>query len=261
MAIGNRQSRLFPNKLHMTISHKIINEQIFMSFPYELKDTFRTLFKTAKWNPTHKAFVAANTPQNHNKWRKFVQAAEITNQLLAQKNHEEASEKELQELANAVTRVAENIRYEIKHTQERMVDLQRETAQAKAQTAELESYRNEVDEKLNRLLQEHEEAKQKRDAVIAPVLKLYEEHDAEGLLKKYATAAMRGYSGKSMLMHAEELFSKLVRDMRRIGFCVDAFDNLLSISLNRADKLKDASSLARQNMYSGIQYLKISEEE
>lgn len=94
----------------MTISHKIINEQLFMSFPYELKDTFRTLFKTAKWNPAHRAFVAANTPQNHKKWERFVQAAETASQLLAQKDHEEVTAKELQELANAVSRLVSNIK-------------------------------------------------------------------------------------------------------------------------------------------------------
>src|SRR3546814_20893723 len=81
----------------MTISHKIINEQFFMSFPYELKDTFRTLFKTAKWNPAHKAFVAANTHQNHKKWERFVQAADTANRLFAQKDHDEVTAKELQE--------------------------------------------------------------------------------------------------------------------------------------------------------------------
>src|SRR3546814_1075164 len=103
----------------MTISHKIINEQFFMSFPYELKDTFRTLFKTAKWNPAHKAFVAANTPQNHKKWERFVQAADTASRLLAQKDHEEETEKELQELDNAVTRVAKHIKQEINSIQQR----------------------------------------------------------------------------------------------------------------------------------------------
>src|SRR5690606_13068670 len=147
------------------------------SFPYELKDTFRTLFKTAKWNPAHKAFVAANTPQNHRKWEKFVQAAETATTLLSQKDHEEATAKELQELSNAITRVIQNVRYEIERTQQRKVDLQRETAHAKAQTVALEPYLNEANKELNLLVKEHEEAKQKRDAVIAPVLKLYEEHD------------------------------------------------------------------------------------
>src|SRR3546814_9336874 len=128
----------------MTISHKIINEQFFMSFPYELKDTFRTLFKTAKWNPAHKAFVAANTPQNHKKWERFVQAADTASRLLAQKDHEEVTAKELQELANAVTRVANNIKHEIQRIQQRAVDLKRETAHAKAQTDELENGRAHV---------------------------------------------------------------------------------------------------------------------
>src|SRR3546814_3919817 len=78
----------------MTISHKIINEQFFMSFPYELKDTFRTLFKTAKWNPAHTASLAANTPQNHKKWERFVQAADTASRLLAQKDHEAVTAKE-----------------------------------------------------------------------------------------------------------------------------------------------------------------------
>ena len=244
----------------MTISHKIINEQLFMSFPYELKDTFRTLFKTAKWNSAHKAFVAANTPQNHKKWERFVQAAETASQLLAQKDHEEVTAKELQELANAVSRLVSNIRNEIQRTQQRALDLQREMARAKAQTAELEPYLHEAAEKLGHLLEEHEKARQKRDEVIAPVLQLYEKHNVDGILKKYSAAAMQGYSGKKMLMHAEELLSELVSDMRCIGFNVDAFDTLLSVSFNRPDKMKEAASLARLNMYNGIRYLNTSDD-
>src|SRR3546814_19025050 len=85
---------------------------------------YTTLFRS---NPAHKAFVAANTPQNHKKWERFVQAADTASRLLAQKDHEEVTAKELQELANAVTRVANNIKHEIQRIQQRAVDLQRET--------------------------------------------------------------------------------------------------------------------------------------
>src|SRR5690606_21113644 len=84
------------------------------------------------------------------------------------------------------------------------------------------------------LLEEHEKARQKRDRVIAPVLQLYEKHNVEGILKKYSAAAMQGYSGKKMLMHAEELFSELVSDMRCIGFNVEAFDRLQGVARKQA---------------------------
>lgn len=114
----------------MSFSHKIINEHIFMSFSYELKDTFRTLFKTAKWNSIQKAFVAAHTPQNLRKWEKFIQAAETANKLLAQMDNEEATGKEMEELADAANKLVITLTTDLTCAQQRIVDVQKDTARA-----------------------------------------------------------------------------------------------------------------------------------
>lgn len=236
----------------MSFSHKIINEHVFMSFPYELKDTFRTLFKTAKWNSTQKAFVAAYTPQNLRKWEKFIQAADTANKLLAQKDNEEATVKELEELADAANKLVITLTADLEYARQRSVDVQKNTVRATAQATELQPYITEANERLKCLLEEHTQAAKKRDTIIAPVIRLYEEHDLDDILKKYFSGAVRGYAGKDTLKYAEARFRKLVRDMRRIGSTVDAFDELLYVSLNRPDKVKDLVAGAREKMHSGV---------
>lgn len=70
----------------------------------------------------------------------------------------------------------------------------------------MQPYIAEVNEKLKRLLEEHDLAAQKRDTIIAPVLTLYEEHDLDDILKKYFSGAVRGYAGKDTLKYAEVRF-------------------------------------------------------
>lgn len=237
----------------MTISHQVIGKQLFMSLPYAMKDAFRTLFKTAKWSPERKAFVAASTPQNLKKWERFVEASGDISKILEQKDHEEATVRELEHLTNEMTRARDKIKHEIERAQDRTRELRREAEEAKAQAIALRPALDEAKEKLNKVLEENKRAKDERDAVIAPVAKLYEEHRLESMLKEFESAARCGYRGKNRLLEAFGLFYRLMNDMSLIGFHLPAFKKLYDASIHRPDNILDAVSLIRRTMYSGIE--------
>lgn len=237
----------------MTISHQVIGKQLFMSLPYAMKDAFRTLFKTAKWSPERKAFVAASTPQNLKKWERFVEASGDISKILEQKDQEEATVRELEHLTNEMTRAREKIKHEIERAQDRTRELRKEAEEAKAQAIALRPAHDEAKEKLNKVLEENKRAKEERDAVIAPVVKLYEEHRLESMLKEFESAARCGYRGKNRLLEAFGALTRLIYDLNEIGFHVPALKKLHSASIHRPDNILDGVTLARITMYSGIE--------
>ena len=48
-----------------------IDSKFHLDVPFWLNGIFRTIFKTAKWNPNDNVFVTPATDQNLQKWKKF----------------------------------------------------------------------------------------------------------------------------------------------------------------------------------------------
>ncbi|QQX85275.1 hypothetical protein JJQ59_04865 [Cupriavidus necator] len=86
------------------------NNELLVSFPFDLRDAFRAIFKTASWDSSRRAYVVKNTTANKNKLEQFKTVAASAVEALAAAEEAEASAQELgrmKEALEAAKRAAE----------------------------------------------------------------------------------------------------------------------------------------------------------
>ncbi|WP_341650111.1 hypothetical protein [Thauera humireducens] len=216
--------------MSMKVSYYISNGKMCMTLPYELKDIFREFFKTASWNRTSKCFEAANSPANLKKWTKFMDATKTPLVELEKLEEEDIS-------AQRLEAAAEKARQLLADTERKIQDCRTRANIAKALTEELAPQVKAAEERHADLLKKAADADNRLNAVLKPVLDLYERHDLKSILSRFQSAASRGYSGKQTFDFAQRAMQALTRDMRSIGYECEAFNELVDVSLNRHDKL------------------------
>src|SRR5690606_3859766 len=70
-------------------------KSLVISFPYDLKDAFKTIFKTAKWDSGKKRWVVSNSTVNHNKLKLFIDKSQAALAALKEIEEQEATDIEL----------------------------------------------------------------------------------------------------------------------------------------------------------------------
>jgi len=88
----------------MEITAREEGKSLLISFPFDLKDAFKEIFKTAKWDSDRKRWVVSNSKINHNKLDVFKEKAEPALSALKAIEEQEATDTEL---ANLESRLAE----------------------------------------------------------------------------------------------------------------------------------------------------------
>jgi len=216
-----------------------------LTVPYELNPAFREIFKTAKWNPTGKVFEVKDTAQNRNKWAKFLALAEDASKALAAADLEDATAQELQQAVQRLEQALETANHRI--------DVAKKDAAAAAEMAKrFAPLLDEANEKLAKIEDEKRDAIQARDAVIAPILRIYDSHKIDVIIDDYLSGARRGYAGKPKCEAAEGRLIAVRKAIRAVGFDVPAINELLGTSLNRADKLREAAEALQHTKTSGL---------
>jgi hypothetical protein len=218
---------------------------ICLTVPYELNPAFREIFKSAKWNPTSKVFEVKDTVQNRNKWEKFLALAEDASKVLATADFEDAT-------AQALQQAAQRLEQALTTTNHRIDAAKKEAAAATEMAQRFAPLLDEANERLAKLEEEKRGAVEARDAVIAPILRIYESHKLDVIIDDYLSGARRGYAGKPKCEAAEGCLIAVRKAIRAVGFEVPAMDELLGTSLNRADKLREAAEALQRTKTSGL---------
>lgn len=229
--------------------------QLRMSVPYVLNPAFRALFKSASWNSAGKVFLAASTTANRNKWKRFLESVGEASKALADAEQAEATEHELETLAAETESVVKRALSRIETSRKHIAQAEARRARAQKQANELAPLLATVQQALDEELARATVAERARRKVIAPVLRLYEEHDLAGTLADFQYAARQGYNGKPALGRAQSRVRALREAMRVIGFRLSAIDDLATVSLNRPDKVSAYVSSAQASLESELEYV------
>jgi len=223
-----------------------------LRLPFELKDSFRELFKTATWNPVDKAFVVKATPANERKWQAFLQRASEFEVALAAKEYAEATAEELSATYRRIQESRDSL------SRERDAALKR----AEEMRTSIEEIRSSI-ENLGPLREAamHREAEVSAEAVktmnefldvVRPAIAVFDRHTMNEVLRGTLAAARKGYSGKDRLSELHNKMCKARRDLQSVGYCHPLLDELCNYSLNRADKFERTTPLLQSTLLTGL---------
>jgi len=215
-----------------------------VAFPFELREAFRAIFKTAPWDGGRRGYVVKNTTANKNKLTAFMAAAEPLLAAMADADKSEASVQDLDRMRNAIDDAR------------RQVDERR--AQASTAREQLAKLRAVLEPLAAEAAAAHVVLKSieaERQISLAPVKTLCEQL---GVPK--AIASLRYFSTRKVMTreHKDE-FDSRCRSLRaankllaeRLGITLPLLEELASANYNRLDKLRDL--LARiDDVYSAV---------
>lgn len=235
------------------------DDELHMEVPYPLNGAFRAIFKTAKWNPGGRVFVTAATPQNRKKWEKFIASIEDALTALHNADQAEATAEELERAAQEAERALERALALVKEFEQRANAARERRMRAEAQLVEFGPVQEMASAALADVLDATAAAEDARDAVIAPVIALYETHGLKRILSNFAQAARRGHSGKEACGRAKAEIVELRNNLKSIGFRLPAIDDLASVSLNRPDKMVQFVESAEATLHSGLEVIEMDD--
>jgi hypothetical protein len=112
-----------------TITYNNISGNLSIKFPFDLKDAFRSLFKTAKWNPAAKAWEVKATTANENKLKKFIDMSQSALSVLSELDNIEATEMEIAKTQELIDKYEEILKKSLA-SKERHQDLNARLATA-----------------------------------------------------------------------------------------------------------------------------------
>lgn len=233
----------------------IIANELHMAVPYALNGAFRAVFKTAKWNPSAKVFIAAATAQNRKKWDQFLATVKDAVEFLANADNVEATAEELECAAREADQAVEKALASLKYFEQRAIIAGERKARAEEQLSEFGPVLEKASAALSRVLSANAAAEEARDAVVAPALHLFEAHGLERILADISKAARAGYRGKEARGRAQEQIVALRDDLGEIGFRLEAIDDLARASLNRPDNIIQYVEAALATMHSGLEVI------
>lgn len=217
---------------------------LLVAFPFELREAFRAVFRTAPWDGARRAYVVKSTTGNKNKLAQFIAAAEPLLAAMTEADESEASVREL-----------ERLRDEIDVARRQIEERSARASTARKQLAEL---RVVLDPLAAQAAAAHVALKtieDERQMVLAPVKALCDEL---GVPK--AIASLRYFSTRTVMTreHKDE-FDERCRSLRAanaklgtaLGIMLPVLEELADANYNRLDKLR--SVLARcEDVYVGL---------
>lgn len=157
----------------MEIIARAEGKSLHISFPFELKDAFKEMFKTAKWNPDRRKWVIGNTKANLNKIDLFKQKTEQAVAALQSLEDQEATDEELAKFEAKVAEIEAQTLLAIKSKEE--------SASKRERINQLKAKIDAANPELNKARQEAEEA----DAAVKQIIQgLVRKHNIDSIIGK-----------------------------------------------------------------------------
>lgn len=225
---------------HSLITIKSFNSQLLLSFPFEAKDAFKAVFKTAKWSAADRAWVVADTTANKNKFNAFVESISA---LLDELQAAQSAEATAEQLAAAEAEVTKAIAAAKARTAAAQETIARLAPVVEAKRAELAA-----------LSAQKEAALAEEADAAAAIEEILEQHDVAEALAALRTFT-RSYTKQTRAAAeaAQETLIAAYREVKKTTeLKISTLFELANISLNRADKISKeiagvtVASLARE---------------
>lgn len=204
---------------------------LLVAFPFELREAFREIFKTAPWDAGRRVYVVKKTTTNQNKLAQFKAAAEPLLADLAALESSEASPRELDRMREQV----EACRRQLEERLSRVQAARDELAELRATIAPLEAEAASALGELNAL-------EQQRQLTLEPVIALCAEF---GVPK--ALSSLRFFSSRSFLTATQkEEFEERRRTLcmankglaEKLAITLPVLEEFGSANYNRLDKVR-----------------------
>ena len=221
------------------------NNELVVQFPFDLRDAFRAIFKTAPWDGTRRAYVLKNTSANKNKLAAFVAAAEPLLSTIADADHAEATVIEL-----------ERMRAALESTRLLIADRAARTVASRRQLDALRTLLDPLVAEAAAATDELTAVKTEREQALEPVKALCAE-----LGVPRAISSLRYFSSRPFVTSQQkDEFGERCRSLRsasmklaeKLGITLPFLDELADANHNRLDKLKDLF-LRYDDIYTGLQ--------
>lgn len=220
------------------------HNELVVQFPFDLREAFRAIFKTATWDGTRRAYVLKNTSANKNKLAAFVSAAEPLLSTIADAEQAEATVIELERMRAAV----ESARVLFADRAAKAAASRRQLDELRALLAPLVAQAAAAADELTAVKTEREQA-------LEPVKALCGE-----LGVPRAILSLRYFSSRPFVTAEQKVeFNERCRTLRsanmkmaeKLGITLPVLDQLADANHNRLDKLKDLF-LRYDDIYTGL---------
>ncbi|MDX5592566.1 hypothetical protein [Pseudovibrio sp. SPO723] len=193
-------------------------------FPYELKDNFRTTFKTAKWNGQLKRWEVG--PRSGKRLEQWAAEAQEAAEAIEQEAEAELTEQDLAQIRNELAKIkgdieaAQERKEKLAEVKQMLADARAELDEAKQALTEEKAAADEVQKDVATLL-----------ANVCDMKAVAEAHKAmiknQGIKKAWATKLYR---------EAQEVIEAQHDKLRDAGFVSEGLEELENFNVNRTDR-------------------------
>lgn len=221
-------------------------------FPYELKDAFRTIFKTAQWDPIAKAFVVKATKANLTKWEAFVEQANTIAPELDGADKAEATKAELDKLASELLFSKTRLEQRVAVLNDSSESMRKQIDLSKAAIAALGPVLESAELRARAVQEEASAAQELLLHATAPARDVFDRHEVEAVLDKMFRAASRGYPGKETLNETQAQLITCCAELNEVGYANRYLTEICDFSTNRPDKFKEAVPRAKAALLTGL---------
>ena len=165
---------------------------LLISFPFDLKDAFKEIFKTAKWNPERRHWCVSNSKINHNKLQIFREKSQQALGALRALEDQEATEEELAKLESRLvdieskTMAAIKSQQEFQVTLERIIELKAKIEHAKPELINAQKAADEAEAAVKRIILEQLK-KYNIDSLIGRLIHIRKQDTLSENRKKFAS--------------------------------------------------------------------------
>lgn len=207
----------------MSIEIKEIETGFAIRFPYQLKDNFKSVFKSAKWNPDARRWEVG--PRSGKRLQQWVALAESAAQELAEAEVAELSASELAEVEAAIANIRsataqQRAKAQTAASAEQLALARDKLAQAKA---DLESSKQATLEQIN-----------KSTALLEQVCDVDAIHEVHAILKRCKGRV--GVKYREPFNNACTVMSEQQEKLHAIGFHSVGLNTLYYLNFNRPDR-------------------------
>lgn len=97
----------------MEITSRVLGNSLLISMPFDLKDAFKEMFKTANWNAFHKSWEVSNSKINFNKLERFKEQSTAAIAALIELENIEATDAEIEEMEKKLAKIESRTKHAI----------------------------------------------------------------------------------------------------------------------------------------------------
>lgn len=216
----------------MSITYTQTSDGFFVKVPYHLKDIFKSVFKTAKWNADRKEWKVGVRAKNKldQLIKETSEQVKIINELIDESESILLTDKELSELKDNLQSKIEECKEELQQSKQLTINIEKNKKIINQLKEILETTEKQIIEEKQTQEKEFEEIKEKINKII----------DIEKILnakqEMIYTYKHHGSSAKNRYNYAQEQISEEINKLEKVGLKSSGLNRLYYFNFNRPDR-------------------------